>query len=79
MIEDDLRQINHARPAVFLRRNVSNIGQNCLSNAAHHPNGSSAILPSGKDPGMSDPSPLVFEICTAIDRFQEASWRLLAR
>jgi hypothetical protein len=26
---------------------------------------------TGKDPGMSDPSPLVFEICTAIDRFQE--------
>ena len=37
MIEDDLRQINHAHPAVFLRRNVSNIGQNCLSDAAHHP------------------------------------------
>jgi hypothetical protein len=30
MIADDLRQINHARPAAFLRRNVSNIGQNCL-------------------------------------------------
>ena len=34
----------------------------------HHPSG---ILPSGKGSGMSDPSPLVFELCTAIDRFHE--------
>jgi hypothetical protein len=26
---------------------------------------------SGKDPRMSDPSPLVFELCTAIGRFYE--------
>jgi hypothetical protein len=26
---------------------------------------------AGKNPWMSDPSPLVFQICTAIDRFQE--------
>ena len=29
------------------------------------------MLPSGKGSGMSDPSPLVFELCTAIDRFHE--------
>jgi hypothetical protein len=29
------------------------------------------MLPSGKGSGMSGPSPLVFELCTAIDQFHE--------
>ena len=68
------------RPADFLGLDVSNIGQTCLSTAAHHPSGRIAeaqlpatqqILASGKDPKMSDPSSLVFELCSTIDRFYE--------
>ena len=67
--------------AGFLRLDVSNIGQTYLSTAAHHPSGRKVEAPSSCHsanpseregfPGMSDPSPLVFELCTAIDRFYE--------
>ena len=65
MIADDLRQINHARPAAFLRRNVSNIGQNCLSNAAHHPLAalgevSSALACAGAPKRQSRPNVVSF-------------------
>ena len=35
------------------------------------------ILASGKHPKMSDPSPLVFALCTTIDRFYEREPDLL--
>ena len=31
----------------------------------------SGVLPSGIGSGMSDPSPLVFQLCTAIDRYYD--------
>ena len=59
---------------------MSNIGQTCLSTAAHHSSSrnprpqlpaTQQILEREGFPGMSHMSPLGFEICTAIDRFYE--------
>ena len=59
---------------------MSNIEQTSLSLTAHHPSGRKSggpqfpchsANPSEWEGSSQDPSPLVFELCTAIDRFYE--------